>query len=78
MSEYKYTKDKNMVLPSGMQLLVISLIVLWIYTLIDVLRNDFKSSINKLIWIIVILFLAQIGSILYLIFGRKQRIRKER
>ncbi|MCT7445737.1 PLD nuclease N-terminal domain-containing protein [Aliarcobacter skirrowii] len=67
-----------MVLPSGIQLLVISLIVLWIYTLIDVLRNDFKSSINKLIWIIVILFLAQIGSILYLIFGRKQRIRKER
>jgi hypothetical protein len=41
--------------------------------LIDILRSNFAGN-NKLIWILVVLFANFIGSILYFIIGRKQKI----
>lgn len=41
--------------------------------LVDVIRSDFRGSNDKLIWVIVILFLNVIGALLYLIIGRNQR-----
>jgi len=43
--------------------------------LISILRNDFKDSTTKLIWVLVVLFMPIIGSILYFAIGRKQIIR---
>jgi hypothetical protein len=40
------------------------------YCLIDILRSDFKDNINKLIWVLVVLFAPFLGSILYLAMGR--------
>jgi hypothetical protein len=48
-------------------------IVLPLVALIDILRSNFAGS-NKLIWILVVLFANFIGSILYFIIGRKQKI----
>ncbi|MDX1937007.1 MAG: PLD nuclease N-terminal domain-containing protein [Flavihumibacter sp.] len=42
--------------------------------LISVLKNNFKDSTSKLIWVLVILFVPFMGSVLYLIIGRKQRV----
>ncbi len=48
--------------------------VLFIYVLIDILRNEF-TGYNKIIWIVVLLCLPVLGAILYLVFGRSQRVK---
>ncbi|GGD37329.1 hypothetical protein GCM10012288_09290 [Malaciobacter pacificus] len=48
--------------------------ILFIYVIIDILRHEF-TGYNKIIWIIVLLCLPVLGAILYLIFGRGQRVK---
>lgn len=50
------------------------LFLLPIIALVDVIRSNFRGSNDKLIWVIVILFLNIIGALLYLFIGRNQRI----
>jgi Phospholipase_D-nuclease N-terminal len=45
-----------------------------IIALIDVIRNNFTSN-NKVVWILVILFMNLLGAILYFIFGTSQKIK---
>ena len=47
--------------------------ILWIIALVDILKSNFQKD-NKLIWILVVVFLPIIGAILYFIIGRKQKI----
>ena len=49
--------------------------VLYIYILIDILKHEF-TGYNKIIWIIVIICFPVLGAILYLVFGRGQRVKK--
>ncbi|WP_198304536.1 PLD nuclease N-terminal domain-containing protein [Arcobacter vandammei] len=64
-------------MPSGIDLLIMVIFMIMpIVILINVIASEFKDSTNKLIWIIVILVLYPIGWILYLIFGRKHKIKK--
>jgi len=46
-----------------------------IIALIDILKNEFEGN-NKIIWVLVVLFLWLIGAILYYLIGRKQKIKK--
>ncbi|WP_421893579.1 PLDc N-terminal domain-containing protein [Marinoscillum sp.] len=48
--------------------------IIWLWALIDALRNEFNGS-NKLVWILLILFLPFLGALLYLVIGRNQRIK---
>lgn len=48
--------------------------ILPLMALIDVLKSKFEQN-NKLIWLLVILFLNIIGTLLYLFIGRKQKIK---
>ena len=50
------------------------LLILPIIALVDVIRSEFRGSNDKLIWVVVILFLNFIGAILYYFIGRSQRI----
>jgi len=47
--------------------------IIWVYSLIDILRHEFTNS-NKLVWLIVIFVLNVFGSTLYLFIGKKQRV----
>lgn len=47
-----------------------------IYSIYDILRSDFKGN-NKIIWLIVVIFLPVIGSLFYLLMGRFQNIVQE-
>jgi hypothetical protein len=47
-------------------------LVLFIWTLIDVIRREFPNSNDKILWILLIIFLYILGPILYLIIGRKK------
>jgi len=54
-------------------LLIIILIVLFIWPLVDILSNEFTGN-NKVIWLLMTLFLPPLGGILYLMIGQRQRI----
>jgi uncharacterized membrane protein len=65
----------------GIAELVIILLLLagipWLIALIDILRSDFTGN-DKLIWLLVIIFIPFIGPIVYFIVGRKQKIRTKK
>ena len=65
-------------LGSGQIMLILGIIiVIWfiptIIALIDILKSKFEGN-NKIVWLLVVLFLHLIGAILYFVLGRKQRI----
>ena len=47
--------------------------IFWAWALFDLLKSDFKDSINKLIWLLVVFFLYAFGALLYFFIGRQQR-----
>jgi len=55
-------------------MIILLLLLIPLFALIDVLRNEFKGN-EKLIWILVILFSSFVGAILYFIIGTKQKIK---
>lgn len=54
-------------------LIAILLIVLPLVALIDILTSRFEGN-DKLIWVLVVLFLNILGAILYFIIGRQSKI----
>ena len=54
--------------------LYIGVIWFWVWSLIDILKNDFKGSGTKIIWFLAVFFLSIFGSMLYYFIGRKQKI----
>jgi len=51
----------------------ILVIVFTLLALIDILKSDFKESVNKIVWVLVVIFLPLLGAILYFIIGRAQK-----
>ncbi len=47
----------------------------FIIAFIDILKNEFEGS-NKLIWLLAVIFVPVIGSIVYFVIGKKQRVVK--
>ena len=56
------------------QSFLILCITLWIYCLVDVLKSQFPQN-EKLIWTLAIIFVPFIGTILYLIIGRRKKLK---
>ncbi len=55
-------------------LLVLLITVLWLWSLVDILRRkDFKDSVEKFIWVFVIISTFFLGTILYYIIARGKR-----
>ena len=50
-------------------------LLLPILALISIIRNEFEGN-NKLIWIVLVIFLPYLGSIIYFLIGRNQRLRR--
>lgn len=55
-------------------ILFILCLTAYFVVLIDILKSEFTNN-NKLIWLLVVIFLHIIGIILYLTVGRKQKIK---
>jgi hypothetical protein len=51
----------------------IMLFILWLVALIDILKSEFAGS-NKMIWFLTVTFLPLLGSVLYFIIGRGQKV----
>jgi uncharacterized membrane protein YczE len=64
----------------GQELLIIGILFvilfgIYIFVLVDILKSEFRGY-NKIIWILLVLFLPALGTILYLLIGRKQKVKK--
>jgi len=57
-------------------LIILVGLLLPLFALIDILRNEFTGS-NKLIWVMIVLLLPFFGSILYFVIGTQQKTGKE-
>jgi len=56
-------------------IIAVSLLIvfLWVWSLVDVLRRrDFKDSVEKLIWVFVIISTFFLGTVLYYLIGKKK------
>jgi len=51
------------------------LLILPVLALIDIVRNEFEGK-NKVVWVLIVIFFNIIGSILYFLIGRQQRINR--
>ncbi|MDD2896927.1 cardiolipin synthase family protein [Arcobacter venerupis] len=64
----------GIIMSSFVMVFVIFTFILYIYILIDILKHEF-TGYNKIIWILVLIFFPVLGALLYLVFGRSQRIK---
>ena len=64
----------GILLSSFLMVFVVFSFVLYIYVVIDILKHKFIGY-YKIIWIFVTIFFPILGAILYLVFGRSQRIK---
>jgi hypothetical protein len=60
--------------PLIISVVLVCVLILFLFTVIDILKNRFESATDKLIWVIVVILIPLIGSILYLFIGRKQKL----
>jgi hypothetical protein len=56
------------------QIILFVTLFFWLFCVIDVLRSSFNGN-DKLIWVLVLLFVPILGPFLYLFIGRNKRIR---
>jgi hypothetical protein len=61
----------------GLIILILLFLLLPLIALVDVIANEFTGS-NKLIWVVLILFLPFLGAFLYFLVGTRQKIRRGR
>jgi len=46
----------------------------WVVALVDILRSNFEGN-EKLLWVLLIIFLPFLGTILYFIIGRNKKVK---
>lgn len=50
-------------------------LIFTVYCIIDIMRSNFSDQINKILWIIIVLLMSPlIGPLLYLVWGRNQKV----
>jgi hypothetical protein len=54
--------------------LITALVITWIISIIDVVKNDFERDSDKTRWLVILLLIAPLGTILYQLIGKKQKL----
>ncbi|MEW9527701.1 PLDc N-terminal domain-containing protein [Microbispora sp. NPDC049125] len=54
----------------------LALLAFWLYCLFDVITTSEQEmrSLPKLLWVVIVLFLAALGGLLWLLFGRPREV----
>lgn len=60
-----------LLIPIAIFLIWLVCLVFWLWMLIDCLMREFNGS-DKIVWVLVIIFLSIIGALIYFFVGRKQ------
>jgi hypothetical protein len=53
---------------------VVGMFVLWIWTLIDCIKNEPAEGNERIVWVVVIAAASWIGALIYLMMRRPKRI----
>lgn len=53
----------------------IGMFALWIWSIVDIIRSDFRKESDKIVWLVLVVGLHLLGSLLYLLIGTKQKAR---
>ncbi|WP_363321607.1 PLD nuclease N-terminal domain-containing protein [Plebeiibacterium sediminum] len=59
----------------GIEIIILLVVLLPLFALISILKSEFEGN-DKLIWVLVVLFMPFLGAILYFIIGKDKRINK--
>lgn len=49
-------------------------LVLWIWALVDIVNARFREDLTKIVWVLIVIFLPVVGTILYYVIGRQQKL----
>lgn len=71
-----WTIALNLACLGAFGLLLLAAFGIWVWALVDCLRNEPGDGNDKTVWTLVILFLHGLGGALYLLVRRPQRIRE--
>ena len=52
--------------------LLVSLI--WMWAIIDIVKGNFKKENDKLVWLILVVAIPAIGTIMYMAYGKHQKL----
>lgn len=52
----------------------LGLTVIWVLAIVEIVRSEFQDKTERLVWLLLVILLPLIGTILYLMIGRKQRL----
>jgi len=59
--------------PQEIFILVLILSAFWLWMLVDCLKNQALQGTDKIVWVLVIIFLFTLGALLYFFMGRSKR-----
>ncbi len=57
----------------GGAIVALALLVLFVWALVSVIGSRFDSDVEKVVWVIVVIFLPLLGPILWFAWGRSAR-----
>ncbi|GAA4903232.1 PLDc N-terminal domain-containing protein [Mucilaginibacter defluvii] len=55
-------------------ILIFFVVVIPLFTLVDIIKSDFKDNFTKLLWIVIVLLAPLLGCLLYFLIGRSQKV----
>ena len=55
-------------------ILVIAVSIFWMWTLVDCLKAEWKNSIDRIVWLLVIVLLNLLGAILYVLISPNDKV----
>lgn len=56
-----------------MEILILLIpLVIWGYAVLEIATGTFKDSMDKLVWLLIVLFLPFFGIVLYYLVGRRK------
>ncbi len=58
----------------SMILLASGLFLLWLGTIIDIVKSEFTRDADKIVWFLFVMMLPPLGVLLYFLIGRFQKI----
>ena len=54
-------------------IIFIIIFIVWLMALIDVLKSDFQTENEKIVWVLVIILAGIVGAVLYFAIGEAKR-----
>lgn len=57
-------------------LIIAVLVILPVIAIIDIVKGQFAGKNDKLIWILVVLFLNPLGTLIYFLIGKDQKVKE--